>query len=139
MKHYIIAMAAALSFAGASALNQQPSSVESASGQDRINPFLIPYPDKYEIPPFESIQFSDYMPAVRRGIEEHKAEVEKIATNPATPTFENTILALEESGWVLDRDEEPVPNAVILIVGSAGSNQKPVYYTHMTLPTTSRV
>lgn len=81
---------------GASEQKSQPASIAG-------NPFLNPYPGKYEIPPFESISFADYMPAVREGIARHKAEIDKIATNPDTPTFENTILALEESGVILDK------------------------------------
>lgn len=88
-------MAAAVTMTAAVSCSQK-SGIES-------NPFVAQYTNEYGIPPFEEIKFEDYMPAVRYGIEEHQKEVEKIATNPDTPTFENTILALEQSGEVLDK------------------------------------
>ncbi len=69
----------------------------------RANPFMQPYGTKYDIPPFEKIQYSDYMPAVEKGIADRRAEIKAIADNPAEPTFENTILAMEKSGRLLSR------------------------------------
>lgn len=74
-----------------------------AQGATRQNPFLAPYTTTYEIPSFEQIEYSDYMPALLAGIEEHNAQIKAIAENPATPTFENTILALDKAGGTLER------------------------------------
>ncbi|MDE6038272.1 MAG: peptidase M3, partial [Duncaniella sp.] len=69
----------------------------------RVNPFMAPYGTKYDIPPFEQIQYADYLPAVEKGIAERRAEIKAIADNPATPTFDNTILAMEKAGSLLTR------------------------------------
>ncbi len=71
--------------------------------EQRANPFMEPYGTKYDIPPFESILYSDYLPAVEKGIAEKKAEIKAIAENPEEPTFENTIMAMEKSGQLLSR------------------------------------
>ncbi|MCH5220444.1 MAG: M3 family metallopeptidase [Muribaculaceae bacterium] len=67
------------------------------------NPFLSDYDTPYDIPPFESIKYEHYMPALQAGIEKHKEEIEAIVNNPKEPTFENTILALDRSGRDLTR------------------------------------
>lgn len=69
----------------------------------RMNPFMQPYDTPFGIPPFESIQLSDYLPAFEAGMAEQKAEVEAIAENTEPPTFSNTIEALERSGALLTR------------------------------------
>ena len=53
--------------------------------------------------PFTKIAVTDYMPAFKAGLEEQKANVQKIIDNTAAPTFENTILALEKASPILDR------------------------------------
>ncbi len=70
---------------------------------ERVNPFLAPYGTVYDIPPFEKIKYSDYLPAFEEGIARQRAEIKAIAENPAAPTFENTILAMEKSGELLTR------------------------------------
>ncbi len=67
----------------------------------RVNPFMEPYGTKYEIPAFDRIQYSDYLPAINKGLEIKRGEIKAIAENPAEPTFENTILAMEKSGKLL--------------------------------------
>ena len=74
-----------------------------AMSQEHQNPFLAPYTTPYEIPPFEQIQYSDYIPALQQGIAEQKAAVEAIINNPEAPTFDNTVLAFEKSGDLLNR------------------------------------
>lgn len=93
MKSFIIgaAIAAALSIPQA-----------MTASQTRVNPFFEPYGTTYDIPPFDRIQYSDYLPAFKEGIARQKAEVEAIAADKATPTFENTILAMEKSGDLLN-------------------------------------
>ena len=69
------------------------------------NPFLSPSTLPYSLPPFASITDDDYGPAFDAGFAEQLAEVEVIATDPAEPTFENTVAALERSGAILTRVE----------------------------------
>ncbi|MBD5289518.1 MAG: M3 family metallopeptidase [Bacteroides sp.] len=67
------------------------------------NPFLKPYQTVYEIPPFEQIQTSDFIPAIKAGIEEQRANLNAITRNRAVPDFDNTILPLENLSPILDR------------------------------------
>ncbi|MCM1032908.1 MAG: M3 family metallopeptidase [Odoribacter sp.] len=69
----------------------------------RVNPFLQDYTTVYEIPPFADITYDDYMPALRAAIDQHNAEIDYICFLSETPTFENTILALEKAGRTLDK------------------------------------
>jgi peptidyl-dipeptidase Dcp len=57
----------------------------------------------FELPPFERIKPAHFRPAIDKGIETHKAEVEKILSSTASPTFANTVAAMEKSGAVLTR------------------------------------
>lgn len=67
------------------------------------NPFLTPSPLPYELPPFAEIRDEHYLPALDRGLADHLAEVEAIASDPRSPTFANTLEALERSGRLLQR------------------------------------
>lgn len=67
------------------------------------NPLLTESPLPYGAPQFDKIKNEHYMPAFERGIAEAKAEVDAIISDSDAPTFENTILALEQSGRTLDR------------------------------------
>ena len=67
------------------------------------NPFMSEYENEYGIPPFDKITYADYEPAVNAGIEEQNAEIDSIIKNTAEPNFENTILALDNSGSILSR------------------------------------
>ncbi|HAV01585.1 MAG TPA: dipeptidyl carboxypeptidase II, partial [Chryseobacterium sp.] len=58
---------------------------------------------QYQAPQFDKIKDSHYKPAFDYGMKVQLAEIEYIANNPEAPTFENTILALENSGEVLKR------------------------------------
>ncbi|MEU6250176.1 M3 family metallopeptidase [Glycomyces sp. NPDC047010] len=62
------------------------------------NPFLNPSELPYKLPPFADIANEHYRPAFDAGMAEQLAAVEAIAADPAEPTFENTIVALERSG-----------------------------------------
>lgn len=75
----------------------------SACTQTRTNPFLEEWDTPYGIPPFEKIQLSDYIPAVKAGIEEQNKELEAIINNAEAPTFENTVAAYELSGRTLSK------------------------------------
>lgn len=67
------------------------------------NPFFSAYKTPYDTPPFNKIKNEHYEPAIQKGIAEHQAEVNKIVMIRAVPTFENTIVPLEESGKLLSR------------------------------------
>ncbi len=75
----------------------------TAMAQNADNPFLKPYTTKYEIPPFEQIKTSDFIPAIKAGIEEQKQNLFAITANRATPDFDNTILPLENLSPILER------------------------------------
>jgi peptidyl-dipeptidase Dcp len=68
------------------------------------NPFLAPSGLPYQLPPFAHVDTEHYMPAFESGMAEQLASVRTIAADPAEPTFDNTIIALERaSGGVLER------------------------------------
>jgi peptidyl-dipeptidase Dcp len=67
------------------------------------NPFFEPSTLPYGLPPFADITDDHYRPAFETGLAEHLAEISAIATTTDSPTFENTILAMERGGQVLDR------------------------------------
>ena len=58
---------------------------------------------KHNTAPFSQIKNEDYLPAIKKGIEIAKTEIDAIVNNPDAPTFENTIVAMEFTGDVLDR------------------------------------
>ncbi|MBR6248538.1 MAG: M3 family metallopeptidase [Muribaculaceae bacterium] len=67
------------------------------------NPLLQESTLPYGAPDFSKIQEKDYLPALEEAIKQKRAEIAKIVENKDTATFENTILAYEESGKLLDR------------------------------------
>ena len=67
------------------------------------NPFFETYKNKYGAPPFDKIKNEHYMPAFKEGIKQHQAEIDSIANNPAAPTFDNTIAAMDYSGDLLKK------------------------------------
>lgn len=71
--------------------------------QAESNPFFGKYKTPFETPPFDQIKTEHYEPAFKRGIAELKEDIEKIANNPEPATFENTIVALDRSGELLNR------------------------------------
>lgn len=89
-----------LTLAAAMLLALPPSSLQM---QARTNPFLQPYTTKYGIPPFDQITTADFIPAIKAGVAEEKANLEKITSNTEPATFENTILPLENLCPILDR------------------------------------
>lgn len=79
------------------------ASTQGVMAQTHENPFLKPYPGEYHIPPFEQITTSDFIPAIKAGIEEQNQAIRAIVVNRATPDFDNTILPLENLSPILDR------------------------------------
>ncbi len=67
------------------------------------NPFLTEFQTPYATPDFDKIRFEHYEPAFRKGIEQQNNEIRAIVQNPNAPTFENTVVALDNSGETLSR------------------------------------
>ena len=88
----------------AATLLQMPtSSFAQNAGGNRQNPLLVQSSLPFGAPDFSKIQESDYLPAFEAGIKEQRANIQKIISNKKKPTFQNTILAYENSGMLLDR------------------------------------
>lgn len=88
----------------AATLLQMPtSSFAQNAGGNRQNPLLVKSSLPFGAPDFSKIQESDYLPAFEAGIKEQRANILKIISNKKKPTFQNTILAYENSGMLLDR------------------------------------
>ncbi len=67
------------------------------------NPLLLGFNTPYEVPPFEAIEISHYMPAIQEALQTAREEIREIKENQDSPTFANTIEALERSGELLGR------------------------------------
>ena len=105
IRNILLATAAiAVVSAPAIAAPKKPSSAASAPAKlPASNPFANPSTLPFETPDFSKIKDSDYLPALLAGMAEQKREVLAVANNPAAPTFNNTIVALERSGALLER------------------------------------
>jgi peptidyl-dipeptidase Dcp len=79
------------------------STASAAATLPASNPFAKPSTLPLETPDFSRIKDSDYLPALLAGMAQQKREVVAIANNPAPPTFNNTLVALERSGLLLER------------------------------------
>ncbi|MDO9153851.1 MAG: M3 family metallopeptidase [Paludibacter sp.] len=67
------------------------------------NPFFEAYENKYGAPPFDKIKTEHYMPGFKKGIKQHQEQINTVAENKETPTFANTIEALDYSGQLLEK------------------------------------
>ena len=67
------------------------------------NPLLEQPKNEYGIPAFDQVKPEHYLPAFEAAIAEQKAEIDAIVNNPAEPTFDNTIVALDRTGMTLER------------------------------------
>jgi peptidyl-dipeptidase Dcp len=68
-----------------------------------MNPLLTDFNTPFQTAPFRSIQNDHYLPAIKQAVKVGKSEIARITANQQPPTFENTIIALERSGELLDR------------------------------------
>jgi peptidyl-dipeptidase Dcp len=84
-------------------MNSPPSATEAQ------NPLLAASTGAFELPPFAAIEPGHFRPAFDRALAAHRAEIDVIAANPAAPSFDNTITALEKSG----RELESVANVFL--------------------------
>jgi len=103
-----LALAAALGL-GMTACNRTDTAApDTSAGQPAApaaqdNPFLVQSDLPLQYPHFDKIKDGDFAPAFDAGMAEQLKEIEAIANNPEAPTFENTIIAMENSGQLLDR------------------------------------
>lgn len=82
---------------------KETNMTEKHAEQKGENPFFSASSLPFQAPPFDVIKPSDYAPAIAAGIQYKLEEIEKIANNPASPTFDNTLVALEKAGALLTR------------------------------------
>jgi len=109
--------------------HKQTESTESADGEGEAgtageaaageNPFFSASELPYQMPPFDRIELEHYKPALEKGMEQQIRQIEEIAGNPESPTFENTIVAMERSGEILDRVQ-----SVFFNLASAHTNDR---------------
>src|ERR1700756_1926365 len=83
------------------------------------NPLLATWTGPFELPPFASISPAHFRPALDGALAAHRAEIDAIAADPAAPTFDNTIAALERSGHELDS----VANVFFVLTGADTSDE----------------
>ena len=76
---------------------------QPASASDAKNPLLTDWTGDFGLPPFAALTPEHFRPAFDEALSRHRAELDAIAGNPAPPTFDNTIVALEQSGRDLDK------------------------------------
>jgi peptidyl-dipeptidase Dcp len=81
------------------------------------NPFFMDWTTPFQTPPFDQIKDEHFLPALMEGINQRRSEIDAIINNPDTPTFENTIGAMERSGKFLSK-----VNRVFSNLNSANSN-----------------
>ena len=84
-------------------LQMPATSFAQGSGANRPNPLLQKSSLPFGAPDFSKIQETDYLPAIQAAIKNQRENIQKIVDNKKKPTFQNTILAYEESGVMLDR------------------------------------
>jgi peptidyl-dipeptidase Dcp len=112
-------MTALITF-GAIALGIIYTSAVAADGKfGPSNPFYAPSTLPFHAPPFDKIKDEDYQPAIEAGMAEELSEIQAIADNPAAPTFENTLVAMEKTGRLFQR-------AKAAFHGVTGANTNPV-------------
>src|ERR1700733_10446859 len=97
------------------------TNIEAAAAQAEFgpsNPFYSASALPFQAPPFDKIKDSDYQPAIEAGMAKQLEEVKAIAEDPAPPTFDNTVVALEKTGQLFTR-------VMLVFNGVTGSNLNP--------------
>ena len=99
------------------------TSAVTVNSQDKnkttMNPFFETYTTPYQVPPFDLIKNEHFKPAILEGIKKQEAEINAIVSNKQKPTFENTVLAMENSGKLLAR-----VSTVFYNMNSANTNEE---------------
>jgi peptidyl-dipeptidase Dcp len=101
-KALVFLMTNAITFGGLALASINPS-FAAAADFGPSNPFYAQSALPFEAPPFDKIKDEDYQPAIEAGMAQQQAEILAIAENSAAPTFENTVVAMEKTGSLLDR------------------------------------
>ncbi|WP_372933501.1 M3 family metallopeptidase [Mariniphaga sediminis] len=102
---------------GMAVLSCQNQKKESETNME--NPFFKEWTTPYGVPPFDEIKEEHYLPAVEEGIRKHETEVNAIVEDKSEPTFDNTILALDKAGQLLD-----MVTSTFYPLNSANTNDK---------------
>jgi peptidyl-dipeptidase Dcp len=109
-KPLVLMIAASLTLAACATTPKSDAMTESspavaspAAAIAASNPLFTQSPLYLQAPPWDLIKDEHYQPALEEGMRQQKAEVRAIADNPAAPTFDNTIIAMERSGALLSR------------------------------------
>jgi peptidyl-dipeptidase Dcp len=111
MRKFLLAgagVAALTSAACATTAQQGPGTAESrpAALATAPNPLLARWSGPYGgVPPFDQVRVEHFKPALEEAMEERRREVAAISSNPAAPTFENTLVALETAGSTYENVE----------------------------------
>ena len=105
--------------AGSMALASSNPALAATADFGPSNPFYAPSKLPFQAPPFDQIKDEDYQPAIETGMAQQQVEIQAIADNPAAPTFDNTIVAMEKSGLLFDR-------VMAAFNGVTSSNTNPV-------------
>lgn len=99
------------------------TSAVTVNSQDKnkttMNPFFETYTTPYQVPPFHLIKNEHFKPAILEGIKKQEAEINAIVSNKQKPTFENTVLAMENSGKLLSK-----VSTVFYNLNSANTNEE---------------
>lgn len=99
----IFAFALAIAIGGASMTSHAMTASPSTPATAYSGPFAAPSPLDLHYPQFDRIKDSDFAPAFDAGMAQQLREIDAIANSPDAPTFQNTIVAMERSGRILDR------------------------------------
>ncbi len=75
---------------------------DQGNTQQTDNPLLLAYDTPFQVPPFDKIKNEHFRPAFKVALEQHNLEIDSIVNNTEEPTFENTIVALENAGSLLN-------------------------------------
>lgn len=105
----------------------------TACNKTESNPLLTQWDTPYQIPPFEQVKPEHFMPAFIKAMEVHSAEIDAIVNNSEEPTFENTIIALQEAGELLSNVQ-----AVFGSVSGVNSNDEIIAIAKELSPLTSK-
>jgi peptidyl-dipeptidase Dcp len=100
IKHLFTMILSSMILSGCGSVDRAPDQVALPTGD---NPFFNEYDIPFDVPPFESIRPEHYLPAFESGMDNQQANIEKIVSQKAKPSFVNTIEAMENSGELLSR------------------------------------
>ena len=96
------------------AVNDSADAISVTDAELVGNPFMEDWDTPYGVPPFAEIEDGHYMPATLKGVLELRADIAVVTNNPEAPTFENTILAMETAGYLINK----VANTFFNITGT---------------------